>query len=126
MINVYVVPLRVSKDGYGGNIMFMTLPSTTGRTYIYENTEYPAQLKLPPSRRKLGWFEFKPDEDTIRHWCYTYFKDCPRHPAIIKLDLVNHTQELLMDNYIEDFVADNYDKIMERLNESGNGNKSHI
>ena len=112
MIKAYFVPL---KGDIGGHIMF--LQTMYGRTDIFQSNYYP---DIKPSQNRIGTLNMAVDEKVIIHWCYAHFKNCERHPAVYKVNLETMQRELYMDEYIEDFVNDNYDEIMEKLN----GNKS--
>jgi hypothetical protein len=112
MLKAFFVPLKEDTPGYGGHIMF--LQTIYGRTDIFKGNTYP---EAQPSQSRIGFMEFEPNEESITQWCYNYFKDCAKHPAIYKVNLETMQQELLTDKYIEDFVNDNYDEIVRRLNE---------
>jgi len=111
-MKAYFVPLKEDVKGYGGHIMFLELG--LGTTNIFSSSTYPNAL---PSQRKIGTYTGELNTDYIRNWCYAHFKNCGKHPAIYKVNFDTMQQELCMDNYIEDFIKDNYDEIMERLNE---------
>ena len=123
MIKAYIVPLKDDKYNkyknlesnpkQTGHILF--LGSSYNRVDIFKSNYYYTDRPNPQSR--IGKLEFDLSPEVIRQWCYTFFENCPKHPAIIKLDLENYRQEVILtDEYIEDFVKDNYDEIMEKLN----------
>lgn len=119
MIKAYFVPLKEEHKGYGGHIMF--LQTEYGKTLIFKCNTY---QKTKPSQSRIGFLDMDVDEKVIIQWCYAYFKSCAKHPAIYRANLETMQQELYMDEYIEDFVKDNYDEIVERLNAGNKSSKS--
>lgn len=114
MIKAYIVPLKEDTPGYGGHILFLQI--SYGRTDIFRGNTYP---EAQPSQSKIGFLEYDITPELITQWCYVYFKDCAKHPAIIKMDLENFRQEVVYtDAYIEDFVTKHYDEIVRRLNDN--------
>jgi len=109
-VKAYFVPL---KGDVGGHIMFLELG--LGITNIFLSTYYPNAL---PSQRKVGTYTGDLNEEFIKHWCNTYFNVNIKHPASYKINFETMQQELYMDEYIEDFIKDNYDEIMEKLDDS--------
>ena len=105
----YFVPLKWDFDA---NIMFLPTPYTTE---IFKSVQY--SKDTPPSQSKIGRVDHHIDEKLIEQWSRTYFEKPVRHPAIIKFDMKTMKSEYYMDSYIEDFVNENYDEIMEKLND---------
>jgi len=121
MLNAYIVPLKndvynpyESEAKEAGHILF--LQTTYGRVDIFKGYHFGDDNKLAQNR--IGHMDFELNEESITQWCYAHFENCGKHPAIIKMNLETMQQELCMDKYIEDFVADNYDEIIRRLNEN--------
>ena len=106
---VYFVPMKWEFDAH---IMFLPTPYTTE---IFKSIQY--SKETPASQHKIGRVDHHIDEKFIEAWCWHYFEKPVRHPAIISFDMKTLKQELYMDDYIEDFVTDNYDEIRERLSE---------
>ena len=109
MLKAWFIPL---KGDIGGHIMF--LQTMYGRTDIFQSNYYSTTIPNPQNR--VGILNMDVDEKVIIQWCYAHFKNCAKHPAIYRVNLETMQQELYMDDYIEDFVKDNYDEIMEKLN----------
>jgi len=108
-MKAYFVPL---KGDIGGHIMF--LETEYGITTIFQTNYYP---DIKPVQNKIGTYTGELNTDFIKHWCNAHFNVNIEHPAIYKVNFETMQQELCMDNYIEDFVKDNYDEIIRRLNE---------
>jgi len=118
-MKTYFVPMKEDVEGYGGHIMF--LPNMLGGYFIFKCNTYP---NTKPSQSEIGFIDFELNEDVITQWCNNFFKEPKKHPAIYEFDTKTMQQRLLMDNYIEDFVNENYDEIIRKLNDktrSGDG-----
>ena len=114
-MKAYFVPL---KGDIGGHIMF--LETTLGITTIFQSNYYPS---MKPSQNKVGTYTGDLNVDFIKHWCNNHFKTNIKHPAIYKMNFETMQQELCMDSYIEDYVNENYDEIIRRLDENNSINK---
>jgi len=111
-MRAFFVPLKGDKEGH---ILF--LETIYGITNIFKSTYF--SKDIPPSQNRIGTYTGELNEIFITQWCYAQFNNCPKHPAIIKINFDTMKQELYYsDEYIEDFIAKNYDKIIGALNEN--------
>ena len=108
-------PLDFSEQEDAGHILFLPW---SYRTEIFKSNYF--SFKRPPSQSRIGWMDWKVTEKDIVAWCRAQWHHGPGwHPAIIKFEFKDGklTKEVYMDDYIEDFVKENYNEIIRRLKE---------